>query len=68
MLNYEFLGSGGVCPLPNRELTALYVQHQGTHLLVDCGESTQSAAKKYGISLFAIDAILITHLHADHIL
>lgn len=68
MLNYEFLGSGGVCPLPNRELTALYVQHQGTHLLVDCGESTQAAAKKYGISLFAIDAILITHLHADHIL
>ena len=30
MLNYEFLGSGGVCPLPNRELTALYVQHQGS--------------------------------------
>ena len=68
MFTYKFLGSGGVCPLPNRDLTALYVQNQGTSLLIDCGENTQVAAKRSDVSLFNISAILLTHLHADHIL
>lgn len=68
MFTYKFLGSGGVCPLPNRDLTALYVQNQGTSLLIDCGENTQVAAMRSNVSLFNISAIFLTHLHADHIL
>lgn len=68
MLIYKFLGSGGVCPQSNRGLTALYVQCNKTSILIDCGESVQVFATKYGISLFGIDALFITHLHADHIL
>lgn len=68
MFKYKFLGSGGVCPLPNRGLTALYVQNQSTSFLIDCGENTQAAAKQNNVSLFNINAILLTHLHTDHVL
>ena len=57
MFTYKFLGSGGVCPLPNRDLTALYVQNQGTSLLIDCGENIQVAAVRSNVSLFNISAI-----------
>ena len=68
MLNYKILGSGGVLPLPNRYLTSLFVQNDTTQLLVDCGEGTQTAAHKASVSLFGLDAVLLTHFHADHIL
>lgn len=68
MFKYKFLGSGGVCPLPNRGLTALYAQNQGTSFLIDCGENIQAAAKQNNVSLFGITAIFLTHLHADHVL
>jgi ribonuclease Z len=43
------------------------VRYQGHAVLIDCGEGTQIAAQKAGISLKPVDKILITHLHADHI-
>lgn len=43
------------------------VRYQGHCVLIDCGEGTQIAAQKAGLSLKPIDKILITHLHADHI-
>lgn len=51
----------------NRWLTSLMVRYQGHAVLVDCGEGTQIAAQKAGVSLKPIDKLLITHLHADHI-
>lgn len=68
MLSYKLLGSGGVMPLPNRYLTALYVQYKTTQVLIDCGENIQTAAKRFDCSLFAVDAIFLTHLHSDHTL
>ena len=61
------LGTGGTQPLINRWLTSLVVRYQGHAVLIDCGEGTQIAAQKAGISLKPVDKILITHLHADHI-
>ena len=43
------------------------VRYKGHALLVDCGEGTQIAAQKAGLSLKPVDKIFITHLHADHI-
>ena len=51
----------------NRWLTSLMVRYKGHAVLIDCGEGTQIAAQRAGISLKPIDKLLITHLHADHI-
>lgn len=68
MLIYKFLGSGGVMPLPKRYLTSIFIQSGATQFLIDCGEGTQMAASTASIKLFNIDAVFITHFHADHIL
>lgn len=67
MLDICLLGTGGMMPLPRRHLTSLAVRFNGRTLLIDCGEGTQVAMKKAGISPYPIDAICFTHYHADHI-
>ncbi len=54
-------------PLINRWLTSLMVRYKGHCLLIDCGEGTQIAAQRAGISLKPIETLLLTHLHADHV-
>lgn len=67
MLDVCLLGTGGMMPLPQRFLTSLYVAADGHALLIDCGESTQTAMRLADCRFKPIDAILITHYHADHI-
>ena len=67
MIDVCLLGTGGMMPLPNRLLTALYVRYNGKCILVDCGEATQIAMKKKGLSAKPVDVICFTHFHADHI-
>lgn len=67
VLDICLLGTGGTQPLINRWLTSLMVRYKGHAILIDCGEGTQIAAQKAGLSLKPVDKILITHLHADHI-
>lgn len=65
-LDVCLLGTGGMLPLPDRRLTSLLLRHAGRCLLIDCGEGTQTALRAAGRSPARIDAILLTHLHADH--
>lgn len=67
MVDIVLAGSGGMMPLPDRWLSCLWVEYMGKALLIDCGEGTQIALKKAGCKLSRLDAILITHFHADHI-
>ena len=67
MIDVCLLGTGGMMPLPNRLLTALMVRYNGKCVLIDCGEATQIAMKKKGISSKPIDVICFTHFHADHV-
>lgn len=67
MIDVCLLGTGGMMPLPNRLLTALLVKYNGKCVLIDCGEATQIAMKKKGLSAKPIDVICFTHFHADHI-
>jgi ribonuclease Z len=67
MIDVCLLGTGGMMPLPNRLLTALFVRYNGKCVLIDCGEATQIAMKKCGLSAKPIDIICFTHFHADHI-
>jgi ribonuclease Z len=54
-------------PLPKRFLTSLFVRLEGSAFLIDCGEGTQVALKRAECKIAAIDLLLITHFHADHI-
>ena len=67
MLELHLLGTGGTMPLPERPLTALLARYNGKSYLIDCGEGTQIAIRKNGLSLKPIDMIFFTHFHADHI-
>ena len=66
MIDITLLGSGGMYPLPERALTSLYVRFDGRAVLVDCGEGTQIQMRAAGLRFKPIEAIFITHFHADH--
>lgn len=66
MLEVCLLGCGGMVPLPDRRLTALLVRWNGKMILVDCGEGTQVGIKQLGWGFKSIDALCLTHYHADH--
>ncbi len=67
MLDLCLLGTGGMLPLPKRFITSLLVRHNGSSILIDCGEGTQVAMKSAGYSMNPVDVICITHFHADHV-
>jgi ribonuclease BN (tRNA processing enzyme) len=61
------LGCAGSFPGPESACSAYLVQAAGFTLLVDFGSGSLSALQRYA-DLYGVDAILLTHLHADHIL
>lgn len=67
MLDVCLLGTGGMMPLPDRWLTSLIMRHNGSNMMIDCGEGTQITMKMLGWSYKAVDYICFTHFHADHI-
>ena len=66
MIDLCTLGTGGSMPMPDRALSSLYVRVNGRLLLIDCGEGTQTGVRKAGWGFVHVDAILLTHFHADH--
>ncbi|OQB20353.1 MAG: Ribonuclease Z [Firmicutes bacterium ADurb.Bin182] len=54
-------------PLPDRFLSSLLLRASGKMILIDCGEGTQLPVKTAGWGFVSIEAILLTHCHADHI-
>ena len=61
------LGCGGMMPLPGRHLTSVLLRREGDLFLFDCGEGTQVSLRALNLKWKKIDAIFITHTHADHI-
>ena len=66
MLDLCTLGTGGTMPMPDRALASLYARVNGRAILIDCGEGTQVGVQRLGWGMQCIDAILISHFHADH--
>lgn len=54
-------------PLPYRHLTSILLRRKGDLFLFDCGEGTQVSLKRLNLKWKKIDAIFISHTHADHV-
>ena len=67
MVTVTLVGCGGTQPLPDRALSSLAVSAGGGTVLIDCGEGTQAACRRWGVNLYRIDAVLLTHFHGDHV-
>jgi ribonuclease Z len=64
-LRVVFAGTGGSAPTARRGLPAALVAAGGDRLLFDCGEGTQRQLLR-SVGLPELDAVFITHFHADH--
>lgn len=67
MLEICLPGTGGMAPLPRRFLTCCWIEAQGQAVLIDCGEGTQVALSAAGCKMSRMEALLLTHFHADHV-
>jgi ribonuclease Z len=67
-LSVLFLGTAGAAPSAHRGAPGHLVRRGGDRILVDCGEGTQRQLLRSGIGLVDVDAVLVTHCHADHVL
>ena len=67
MIDFTLLGAAALLPLPERALTAGFLRYQGVSVLMDCGEGTQTAARRAGVNGIGVDVIALTHYHGDHI-
>jgi ribonuclease BN (tRNA processing enzyme) len=59
------LGCAGSFPGPEAPCSAYLVDADGFRLLIDFGSGSMSPLQRYA-GLYSIDAIVLTHLHADH--
>src|SRR5262245_19612027 len=66
-MELTLLGTG--CPQadPDRYGPASLVRHNSLTFLVDCGSGVTQRLLAAGSSGRALDAVLLTHLHSDHI-
>ena len=62
-----FLGTSSGTPSRERNVSSVAVVLDGTVLLLDCGEGTQHQLLRAPVRSGAIEAMLITHLHGDHV-
>jgi len=61
-----FLGTSDAFGAGGRRQSALFVETRAGGLLVDCAPTTNTALAALGIARDAVDAIALSHFHADH--
>lgn len=61
------LGTGSPIPSPGRAGPATLVRTRDTILLVDCGRGVAMRLARAGVAPPSISAVLLTHMHSDHI-
>lgn len=67
MIEITLLGTGSPIPDPNRAGPSTLVRAGGEVFLVDCGRGVLQRAAAIGVGANALSALLLTHLHSDHI-
>jgi ribonuclease Z len=66
-LTVTFLGTSSAAPTKDRGLPAVAIRREGEVILMDCGEGVQRQVIGKGIGLNREMAVLVTHLHGDHV-
>jgi len=61
------IGCSGSFPGPESPASCYLVEHEGFRLLLDLGNGALGALQRH-VSLDQIDAVVLSHLHADHCL
>lgn len=59
------IGSCSALPKKNEAASSYLIQSKGINILLDCGSGSISVLQNY-INLNEIDAIILSHFHADH--
>ncbi|MDV3128278.1 ribonuclease Z [Mycobacterium sp. 21AC1] len=67
MIEVTLLGTGSPIPDPNRAGPSTLVRAGNQTFLVDAGRGVLQRAAAIGVSANALTALLLTHLHSDHI-
>jgi ribonuclease Z len=67
MIEVTLLGTGSPIPDPNRAGPATLIRAGDQTFLVDCGRGVQQRLAAAGSGANALSALLLTHLHSDHI-
>ncbi len=67
MIELTLLGTGSPIPDPRRAGPSTLVRAGGQTLLVDCGRGVQQRMAAAGVGAAGLTALLLTHLHSDHI-
>ncbi|BBY15174.1 ribonuclease Z [Mycolicibacterium litorale] len=67
MIEVTLLGTGSPIPDPRRAGPSTLVRAGGQAFLVDCGRGVQQRMAAAGIGANGLTALLLTHLHSDHI-
>ncbi len=66
-MRITLLGTGSLLPDPNRAGPSTLVTAEGLTVLVDCGRGVLMRMAAAGVLPPMLDALLLTHLHSDHI-
>ena len=66
-IEITLLGTGSPLPNPDRAGPATLVRAGDATLLVDCGRGVVMRLTAAGVLPIGLSAVLLTHLHSDHI-
>lgn len=67
MIEITLLGTGSPLPDPHRAGPSTLVRAGGATLLVDCGRGALMRLAAAGVGANGLSALLLTHLHSDHV-
>ncbi len=66
-MDVVFLGTSAAVPSKTRSTSCIAVREGPDVLLLDCGEGAQRRIMASPVSFMRIGAILVTHMHGDHL-
>lgn len=67
-MRITFCGTGGGPFTAERASSGYVLQHDGRAVMLDCGPGSVRQAMRAGITPHDLDAVILSHLHLDHML